>query len=289
MTQLLKLLLCLGLLTACNAQAAQDNLPSNPPPTQASQENTPAETTLHCRIVDGAEDGTLLLADLNDAHGVYRISAGSIPVVLDGKPADRSALTDGMPLDVTFSGTILETFPAQLDGVTKLEGQTVGGTYYDLCGLYLQVLDDLWNKDPGLNSDIRIAGLDLSQAPGGLTDSEKTALAWRFGEMHDVEVVTGTFEELDEQGYFTTSAISTPAPDKEEDSNHLWTEWKDGCLFSITPNVKHEEEIYSLPPLFFNVEKWRSPLGAYCFYDCSAVWPEFGTWSSYNIGSEMIS
>ena len=44
-----------------------------------------------------------------------------------------------------------------------------------------------------------------------------------------------------------------------------------------------------LPVLFFDAEKWRSSLGAYCFYDCSAVWPEMGTWSGYQIGSEMIS
>jgi len=60
-------------------------------------------------------------------------------------------------------------------------------------------------------------------------------------------------------------------------------------LFSITPNEDHEGEACSLPTLFFNAEKWRSSLGAYFFHDCSAMWPEAGTWSGYQIGSEMIS
>ena len=95
-------------------------------------------------------------------------------------------------------------------------------------------------------------------------------------------------DELKEQGYFTASSLSTPKPEDGEDSP-LWYQWDDGCLFSIQPNENHEGEIYSLPTLFFNAEKWRSPLGAYCFYDCSAGWPACGTWSGYTIGGEMIS
>ncbi|MCI9300621.1 MAG: hypothetical protein HFF94_07585, partial [Oscillibacter sp.] len=59
--------------------------------------------------------------------------------------------------------------------------------------------------------------------------------------------------------------------------------------FSITPSEDHEGESYSLPTLFFNAEKWRSSLGAYGFYDCSAGWGQVSTWNGYQIGSEMIS
>ena len=248
------------------------------------------------RVVDGTEDGNLLLAKLCRCIGadVYRLPVGDIPVTLDGEAAEPSALEDGMVVEVSHNGVTLETYPAQFGQVYQIAGYSIGqeknpgGTCYDLCGLYLQVLDDLWEKDPGLNDGIAMAGLDLSQAPGGLTESEKAALAWRFGEMHGVEVVQGTFDELKEQGYFTATAISTPAPEDGKDSP-LWYQWEDGCLFSIKPNENHEGEMYSLPTLFFDAEKWRSPLGAYCFYDCSAGWPEMGTWSGYQIGSEMIS
>lgn len=300
------LTLCLSLFACGNAPAektaeppvtaAADPVPPAPAdsaPSLAADEE--AVTTLF-RVVDGAETGNLLLAKLCRCIGadVYLLPVGETPVTLDGKAADASALEDGMVVEVSHSGVTLETYPAQFGQVYQIAGHSIGseenpaGTCYDLCGLYLQVLDDLWQEDPGLNDGISVAGLDLSQAPGGLTESEQTALAWRFGETHGVEVVQGTFDELKEQGYFTASHLSTPAPEDGEDSP-LWYQWEDGCLFSIKPNEGHTEEMYSLPTLFFDAEKWRSPLGAYCFYNCSAVWPEAGSWTGYDIGSEMIS
>ena len=302
----LALALCLS-LTACQGPPAAPPVaatadPAEAPVTTADPADAPslavdeeAVVTLF-RVVDGAGEGNLLLAKLCRCMGadVYRLPVGDIPVTLDGESADSSALEDGMVVEVSHDGTTLETYPAQFGQVYQIAGYSIGseknpaGTCYDLCGLYLQVLDDLWEKDPGLNDGISMAGLDLSQAPGELTESEKAALAWRFGEVHGVEVVQGTFDELKEQGYFTASHLSTPAPEDGKDSP-LWYQWDDGCLFSIKPNENHEGETYSLPTLFFNAEKWRSPLGAYCFYDCSAGWGQMSTWNGYSVGSEMIS
>lgn len=328
-TSALLLALCLLLSACGGAPAEEPQGPDGTAVKTQEEEPAPGSapslaedeepTVVTCRVVDGGSDGDLLLAELDGGiyggAGVYRLNlqnggprvtimyggrpAGksqptAVPVYLDGELADASALEDGMAVDVAFNGFVAESFPAQFGEVYSVSAWSRGrgrnpmGTTYDLCGLYLQVLDDLWQKDPGLNDGITMAGLDLSRAPGELTESEKAALAWCFGEMHGVEVVTGTFDELKEQGYFTASAISTPAPEDGEDSP-LWYQWEDGCLFSIKPNENHTEEMYSLPTLFFNAEKWRSPLGAYCFYDCSAVWPEAGTWSGYSVASEMIS
>ena len=195
-----------------------------------------------------------------------------------------------MAVDVAFNGHVLESFPAQLGEVYSVSawsrgrGRNGGGTMFDLCGLYLQVLDDLWKKDPALNGDVSQIALDLSQAPGELTEGEKTALVHRFGELHGVEAFAATFEELKEQGYLTSEPLGDGAPE-----GAAFLHWEDGCLFSITPSEDHEGEDYSLPTLFFNAEKWRSSLGAYTFYDCSAMWPQGGTWTGYQIGSEMIS
>lgn len=310
------LCLCLALLTACAAPvSAGTSAPpdSGEPPSAAdspapslAEDETPAY--LACRVVDGAQEGELLLAaldaplydghdsPLSDGRGVYRLRiTEDTPVYLDGRPASASDLRDGMPLEIAFNGEILETYPVLLGDVYSVSGwsigtrQSPGGTLYDLCGLYLQALDDLWQRDPALNENISLVSLDLSQAPGELLESEKSALVWRFGELHGAEALALTFEELENQGYLTASALSTPAPEEGQDFSHLWTQWDDGCLFTITPNGNHEGEIYSLPVLFFNAEKWRAPLAAYCLYDCSALWPEMGAWDSYSIGSEMIS
>lgn len=320
----LSLALCLALLAACGgpALAPEPALPdsggsaaspgeASPPDSVGKSTPSPAEggapAHLACRIVDGAEEGSLLLAELDaplsdnrggrhDGKGVYRLDmAPDTPVYLDGSPASARDLQDGMPLEIAFNGEVMETFPAQLGQVYSVSGYSIGtrqcpgGAFYDLCGLYLQALDDLWHRDPALNENISAVSLDLTQAPGGLLESEKSALAWRFGELHGAEALCLTFEELKDQGYLTASALSTPAPEEGEDSSHLWYSWENGCLFSIRANGSHGAECYALPVLFFDVEKWRTPLAAYCLYDCSALWPEMGTWDGYKIGSEMIS
>lgn len=314
---LLSLTLLLGLLTACGVPAA----PASPPdgggtaapgqvqPVEPDGAPSPAEdetpACLTCRIVDGAEEGSLLLAELDaplsgghdgrhDGKGVYRLAVTEdTPVFLDGQPASAGELTDGMPLEIAFNGLVLESFPAQLGEIYSVSGYSIGtpqcpgGGYYDLCGLYLQTLDDLWQKDPALNEDISAVSLDLSQAPGELLESEKAALVWRFGELHGVEALDLPFEALRDQGYLTVFPLS--AQETEEGNSPLWYSWEDGCLFSIRANSGHGAECYALPVLFFDVEKWRAPLAAYWLYDCSALWPEMGTWSGYEIGSEMIS
>lgn len=296
------LTLCL-LLTACAPAAetpespARTEGPAAPadpagvPPSLAEDEEP---TVLTCRVVDGAEDGNLLLAELDEGlyggTGVYRLNVKDVPVTLDGEAAEPSVLEDGMAVDVAFNGTVLESFPAQLGEVYSVSawsrgrGRNGGGTMFDLCGLYLQVLDDLWKKDPALNEDVSQIALDLSRAPGELTEGEKLALVHRFGELHGVEAFAATFEELEKQGYLTSEPLGNGAPE-----GAAFLHWEDGCLFSITPSEDHEGESYSLPTLFFNAEKWRSSLGAYTFYDCSAMWPQGGTWTGYQIGSEMIS
>lgn len=298
-TGILALLLSLSLLTACGGQKQADDPSAPPTPSPAETADTGNEPTgvgapssMVCRIVDGAGDGTLLLAELErdgaistGSGGVFRLGTDGLEIFLDGEQADASALEDGMAVEISWNGMVMETYPAQLGTVYSLSAWSLGternpgGGCYDLCGLYLKVLDDLWQKDPALNENITMAGLDLSNAPGGLTESEKQALAWRFGELHGVDVVTEDFES-----YYT--AIDLEEGVKEGPALYEWT---DGCLFFIEPHGADQEEVYSLPTLRFDAAKWRGPLAAYFFYDCTAVWPELGSWSEYTVGSEMIS
>lgn len=281
------LLLCAALLAGCTAperctaatlapgaqSAAQD------PGSDAAGAEPGAAVSLTARIVDGAEDGNLLLADLGETGGLYRLRVQpEDAVTIGGQAATAAGLADGMALTVIFDGRTAESWPAQIAHADALEAAVPpGGGYYDLCGLYLKVLDDLWAADPALNEGIPVAGLDLSQAPGGLSESEKDGIAWRFGETHGVEVVRGTLEELIGQGYIT----------QDEDSQLPY--WENGCLFSITAAGEDGLQAYSLPVLRFDAQKWCSGTGAYFFTDCTAVWPEFGPWSEYTVGAHAIS
>lgn len=241
--RLLPLLLGLFLLAGCTVSPADPSAcaPSGPvdsPPWFAA-----------CRVVDGADSGSLLLAE-SGGTGVFRLETQGLE--------QDAPIEDGQLINVYFED-ILETYPSQFGGVSNVEHAETERD--DRCGLFLQVLEDLWNVDPGLNSGITELGVDLSQLTG-LTGSEKAAVAWRFGELHGLTPIEGTWEELCEQGYI--------------DREHL--AWEDGCLFSLTGSVKDG----------FEAQKWASGLGAYFFCGCTARQARDGTWT-YKVGSEAIS
>ena len=274
-TILLSLLLAVSLLLFCGCEREQE------------------VTSL--RIVDGAATGQLVLAGERESD-VYTLDMKDIKVFLDGKKADASALEDGMMAEIVHSGWIQTTYPGQFSDVYEVRVYSLGseknpgGSYYDVCGLYLQVLEDLWNADPGLNSEIQYISVDLTDAPGNLTDGEKAAIAWIFGGKHGVQALTLSSEELKEQGYFTEIVYTgTGLPMSSDDNRPKAYLWEDGELFTIIDNMGQDAVSYSLPVVKFNAWKWRTPLGAYWFSNCSAVWPQMGTWGTYNIEYEMIS
>ena len=71
--------------------------------------------------------------------------------------------------------------------------------------------------------------------------------------------------------------------------NAVLYEWTDACYFSIISHEGQDFESYSLPVLRFDAHKYRGPLAAYWFSDCTAVWPQMGTWSEYTIAAELIA
>ena len=241
-----------------------------------------AYSVSHMKIVDGAESGNLVLA--GETQGVMTISVGDIPVYLDGELADASVLMDGMTAEIRHAGEILETYPATFGNVYGIHVYSIGtknepgGTFFDLSGLYLKVLEDLWEVDSGLNGGAEYVSIDLSEAPGELSESEQAAIAWIFGNKHGVMALSFTYEELIENGYLTAAG----------GSKDLY-QWDNGVLLSITAPENDDDPNFGLQVIKFDAMKWRSPLGAYFFSDCSAVWPQMGTWSDYNIGFEMIS
>lgn len=236
------------------------------------------------KIVDGAESGSLVLAGAENSF-IYALDANKVDILIDGKKAELKDLEDGMPIDVYCNGQFINIrheadVPVDITSLCKtINGHTIGternpgGTCYDLSGLYLKVLEDLWEVDSGLNGGIKYISIDLSEAPGELTEGEKSAISYIFAKAHNTQCLQLSFEELREQGYI------------EKDELY----WEDGLLFSITDSMKAEEKYNGLRVIKFDAQKWRSGTGAYYFGDCSASWSQKGTWSDYNIGSQAIS
>ena len=254
----LALYFCVCLLASCTAGGSPvaGGTPSNEQQT-GGESAQPVSVTAVCRVV--SNDGSLLLAGTGGDPNIYILTL-----------EDAANPAAGTLVEVTYDGTILETWPAQLGGVTAVK--TAEDGFDDRCALYLQVLEDLWEVDSGLNGELTYIGVDLSET--SLSESERSAVAWAFAGRHGGELVTGTWEELADQGYI--------------DRENLY--WEDGILFTIT---EKEEPVYFMPEgmaaVTFDAEKWRSGLGAYFFCDCTSVQSADGHWDGYSVGSEAIS
>ena len=153
------------------------------------------------------------------------------------------------------------------DGVDDSGSVTVD-IRIDVCELYLEVLEDLWNVDSGLNHGISQIGIDLSEL-SHLTELEIETVMHEFALKHNLPYIAGTWEELCEQGYI--------------DKDNLY--WEDGLFFSIKTNKDGD----SAPErTAFDAHKWRSGLGAYYFGQCTAQKNADGKWS-YTVGYNAIS
>jgi len=237
------------------------------------------------KIIDGAESGNLILAGEENGY-IYALDAKSIDILIDGKKAELKDLEDGMPIDIYYEGNFdnvpqkqgqpinITSFCKSINGHSIGTERNPGGTFYDLSGLYLKVLEDLWETDAGLNGDVKYISVDLSKAPGELTEGEKSAISYIFAKAHDKQCLELSYEELIEQGYLK--------------GNKPYY-FEDGILFSITDSMKAEEKYNGLRVIKFDAQKWRSGLGAYIFTDCTASWPQMGTWTDYNVSAHAIS
>ncbi len=164
------------------------------------------------------------------------------------------------------------------DGGVDGPGSVTADIRTDVCELYLEVLEDLWNVDSGLNDGISQIGIDLSEL-SHLTELEKETVMHEFASKHNLPCIAGTWEELCEKGYI--------------DKDNLY--WEDGLFFSIKTiedaewNLPFTKDGDVVPELTaFDAQKWRSGLGAYFFGQCSAQKNADGKWS-YTVGREAIS
>ncbi|MFA5536347.1 MAG: hypothetical protein WDA53_04180 [Bacillota bacterium] len=219
---------------------------------------------LTAKIMDIEDTSLLLIKVGEDAKfgDIFRIGTGNVDIISEsGTGADTAALKSGMLIEVAYNGLIQESSPMGLGGVKAI---TIKEQAEDIVGLYKKVIDDLYNTDPGLNSEINILAFDLTKV-SNITEAEKSALIYMVGNQSGLATIMSTFEELTDQGYI----------DKEK----LYFE--DGLLFSI------EDTAIAGNKFTFNAQKWRSGLGAYFFHECTAK--KSKTSWDYTVGAHMIS
>jgi hypothetical protein len=199
------------------------------------------------------KDGSFLAASMSEganAADIYMVSASNAELLdAKGSKTDFSVLKPGMIVDINYNGAVMESFPMQLGGIKSIRIREEGD---DIAGLYMKVIRDLYEVDPGLNDDIERLAFNLNKTTN-LKETEKTALVHMAG------------SELREQGYIDSDARY----------------FKTGLLFII--EVESEDK----DSFVFDAQKWRSGTGAYYFLNCTAKKDKSG-WS-YEIGGHAIS
>ena len=288
---------CVCLLAACAA------IGGGSPSSEEAPLEEPQESTVVCRVISVLDGGTLILAERDSDAGLYTVTAADKAVTLDGKDFDPAApgayqalpgaSLAGTTVTVTFDGGIQESWPMGFSGVTALDFSTED--FDDTCRLYLDVLEDLWNADSALNENITELGVDLSATR--LTGSEREAVAYAFGAAHGLMAMETTYETLAENGYLTPVSLSESA-DADAEQSQLY-QWEDGCLFSITerdePVIFNQADMGPMADgityegVRFDAGKWRAPLAAYMFYNCTAARTAGGAWGDYTAEAEMVA
>ncbi len=285
MKRLFAAILCLCLLAGCGRTDSTGNTcRAEDEPTVGAEKAEPIGESF--RIIQEKPDWLLLAKEEGGSAEVYTLSLRDVELTLDGEAFERNepgayqrfpdGTLTGALVEVAYD-LVLETYPGQLAEVTAVNIRSDG--FDDRCALYLRVLNDLWAVDEGLNHDVTMLSVDLSQT--GLPDSEQAAVAWVFGGMHDIsEVLSLSYEELAAEDYLTGA---------EQGADSL-PYWENGCLFSITERETGDNELNGARnTVTFDAQKWRSALGAYFFADCTAEQALDGHWGDYTVGSEAIS
>lgn len=234
-----------------------DSVPQSADSQAGSESSQPAKTPAAMDMKICTVNGSSVRGvGLSEAYSeVYDFSCA--PEQLSGAEAPLP----GMVVEIGFDGTVLETWPAQIqvDSVTVKEQQT------DYFSLYYQILEDILGEDEGLNGDVSKFGFDFSEI-SMLSETEKQLLALEFSSAHQVEPLQGTLTELMDDGVI--------------DRENLY--WEDGLHFTIK-----EEEVKS-DSVTFSVTKWRSGLGATGYTNTASKAPD-NQWVFAKISEMWIS
>ena len=245
------------------AQTAQSQDTAEPSTTDASGRETGGSesdsATARVEILKITDD-ELLVCGLDSFPGLCFVSTGGKLETSDGQTMAFDDLATGMIVDLTWNGSVQETYPAKFS-YDNLKDTVERGSV--TMKLYKRLIQALAEVDPALNADISQCYFDFTKV-SSLSDGEKEGLAYICGSYFDAWGSQATSDELAAEG------ILDPLKGLE-----------DGILVTI------EELSVDGNTVRCNAQKYRSGTGAYYFNDMTAEYKD-GEYT-YNIGSEAIS
>lgn len=213
------------------------------------------EYTFTAKVIE--TEGSLLIApdeETNEFKSSDKISvhtAGTKFFDKNGNEITIEKLQAGDRISVVYNGIIMESYPAQIGAIsiTLTEDK-------ELIEVYKAIIDDIYQEDTGLNSNISVIALDLSDITN-LTEEELEKLADMVKDEYSIDVMRTTYKELIEKGLV--------------DEDKLYFE-KGILIRIIEPKYDRENML-----LTYGIEKWRSGLGAIGSNEATAKY-ENGQW-----------
>lgn len=177
--------------------------------------------------------------DSNEVKSSDKISVGTNSTIIydeDKKKVDLGEIQIGDSIKITYNGLILESYPAQITAnyINILESNL-------LIDGYITIIDDIYKDDSALNSDINMIALNLSETKI-LSEADKEILFIKLHDLYGLEIKESTFDQLVEEGLINKEELYFPK----------------GILINIS-NAEYNEDKKTLK---FDIEKWRSGLGA---------------------------
>ena len=214
-----------------------------------------SKVTFQAEVIQAGDD--LLVTpdkESNEFKSSDKISVGITELILKGQNGEDITQQDLKPgdlLNITYNGMIAESYPAQIQAS---DIQVVG--HNNLIDGYLAMIDNIWNEDSGLNSDIEMITVDTTGWVN-LSDIEKEIILAGMKTAYGFEITVGTFDELADQGIIDKEKLYF------ENGVHI-------VLSDITYDENAEKITYS-------VSKWRSGRGAIGSNDSTAEYKD-GKW-----------
>ncbi|HBI72617.1 MAG TPA: hypothetical protein DEG06_07970 [Lachnospiraceae bacterium] len=197
-------------------------------------------TTFQATVI-GTENGLLITPEKEsmEARSSDKISVGLSGTKFydaEGNEISEDSLMVGDRIMITYNGAINESYPAQISAyeIALLDRNV-------LIEAYLAVIEELYEEDTALNSDITMIAVDTTEWIH-LSDEQKEMICNVIHDKYGFEVMENTYEELVEKGLILEKGLTFP----------------NGILIKIS-NLKYKEEKQKLTG---SMEKWRSGLGA---------------------------
>jgi hypothetical protein len=245
------IILAVFVLSGCGTRESNPDATADQNPSGNGEE----QYTFRAELI---EAGVSLLItpseESNEIRSSDRISVALSNAVLTGETGVELKAEDLQPGDIlmiTYNGIIAESYPAQITA-SKVERVD----HNNLLDGYLALIDDIYQEDSGLNSEITTIAFDTSEWVN-LTNIEKEMIFAKVKEAYGFEVIEGTFEELAEQ--------------KLIDKDNLY--FPTGILIKIS-DITYDEKKEEITCA---ISKWRSGLGSIGADQVTALLKN-GTW-----------